>query len=283
MASRIREADPRQAEILANQVGLDRPGTKGVVSPGQRRTTFSADSPEVAADKKGISRSAVMRASYLSHDRLDIQFACKELARHMNSPREIHYDELKRLVRYLIQCPRLIMSFPREQPSSTLQMMVDSDWAGCLDTRRSTSCTVAMLGSACIMSASTTQSLQALSSGEAEFYACVKGASTGLGLVSLAADFGVALKLRLRTDSSASIGISERKGAGRIRHIATRTLWLQHHIARGAIDIRKVLGTVNPADLGTKHLDGNKIAPLLALVSQRTAVGRPTGAPRALL
>ena len=41
---------------------------------------------EMLVVKKGIYRSAVMRVSYLSHDRLDIQFACKELARHMNSP-----------------------------------------------------------------------------------------------------------------------------------------------------------------------------------------------------
>ena len=140
-----------------------------------------------------------------------------------------------------------------------------------------------MLGSACLMSTSTTQSIQALSSGEAEFYSSVKGASTGLGLVSLAADFGVALGLRLRIESSASISICNRKGAGRIRHISTRTLWLQHHVAKGAIDIAKIDGKVNPADLGTKHLDGNKIGPLLALVGQRTAKGRPTNAPKALI
>ena len=50
-----------------------------------------------------------------------------------------------------------------------------------------------------------------------------------------------------------------------------------------ATEIRKVLGTVNPADLGTKHLDGNKITPLLAICGQRTATGRPKGAPKALI
>ena len=277
------EADPRHIEILANQVGLDRPGTKGVVSPGLKRTILSADSPELPTTARGVYRSAAMRANYLAHDRLDIQFACKELARHMNSPRAVHFEELKRLVRYLLHAPRLIMSFPREAPSSTLIQLVDSDWAGCLDTRRSTGCSVAMLGSACLMTTSTTQSLQALSSGEAEFYSSVRGASLGLGLVSLAADFGVVLKLRLRIDASASIGVCNRKGAGRIRHIATRTLWLQHHVARGAIEISKIEGTVNSADLGTKHLDGNKIGPLLQLVNMRTATGRPKGAPKTLL
>ena len=102
-------------------------------------------------------------------------------------------------------------------------------------------------------------------------------------LVSLVADFGIALKLRLRVDSSASIGACSRKGAGRIRHISTRTLRLQHHAARGAIEISKIEGSVNPADLGTKHLDGNKIGPLLDLCGHRRASGRPDGAPRALI
>ena len=87
-----------------------------------------------------------------------------------------------------------------------------------------------MHGSHCIKSWSSNQSVIAISSGEAEFYSSVKGASTGLGLVSLAADFGVALKFKLKIDSSASIGICNRKGVGRIRHISTRTLCLQHHV-----------------------------------------------------
>ena len=102
-------------------------------------------------------------------------------------------------------------------------------------------------------------------------------------MVSLAADFGVVLKLKLRIDSSASIGVCNRKGAGKIRHIAVRTLWLQHHVASGAIEIAKIDGKVNPADLGTKHLEGNKIEPLLTLAGQRRAKGRPSGAPKALL
>ena len=120
-------------------------------------------------------------------------------------------------------------------------------------------------------------------SGEAEFYSTVKGAAIGLGLFSLVVDFGVVLKLRFRIDSSASIGVCNRKGAGRIRHISTRTLWLQHHVARGAIEISKIEGTVNSADLGTKHLEGNKLGPLLRLVSMRIAIGRPAGAPKTLI
>ena len=119
--------------------------------------------------------------------------------------------------------------------------------------------------------------------GEAALHSSVKGALAYLGLISLAADFGVALKLKLKMDSSANIGICSRKGAGSIRHIATRRLWLQHHVSPGAIDVSKIDGKVNPADRGTKHLQGNQIAPLLAIIGQRTEVGRLAGAPKALI
>ena len=55
------------------------------------------------------------------------------------------------------------------------------------------------------------------------------------------------------------IGIASRRGAGRIRHIATPTLWLQRAVSDGKILISKVPGDQNPADLGTKHLDRKTI------------------------
>ena len=55
-------------------------------------------------------------------------------------------------------------------------------------------------------------------------------------------------------DASAGIGIAQRRGAGRIRHIATPTLWLQKAVSEGKVKVGKVPGTENPADLGTKYV-----------------------------
>ena len=96
----------------------------------------------------------------------------------------------------------------------------------------------------------------ALSSGESEFYAAVKSSAIGLGFVSLFADMGVSFEspCDVRIDASACLGIAARRGAGRIRHIATPTLWLQQAVHEKRINVCKVLGTANPADLGTKHV-----------------------------
>ena len=63
----------------------------------------------------------------------------------------------------------------------------------------------------------------------------------------------------VRIDASARRGIAVRRGAGRIRHIATPTLWVQKVTQEGKVNITKIPGVSTPADLGTKHLDGGSI------------------------
>ena len=59
----------------------------------------------------------------------------------------------------------------------------DRNWAGDKISRKSTSGGIAFLGSHCLKSWSSNQTIIALSSAEAELYALLKGASQSLGLV----------------------------------------------------------------------------------------------------
>ena len=115
-----------------------------------------------------------------------------------------------------------------------------------------------MIGSHPIKSYSTTQSVIALSSGEAEYYGMVKGGSLGLGIRSLAADLGVKANINLITDSTAAIGIASRKGLGKVRHIEVNQLWLQEKVNKGDLEIEKIAGEDNLADILTKHVEGSK-------------------------
>ena len=91
-------------------------------------------------------------------------------------------------------------------------MWVDTDFAGCKRTRRSTDGGVITLGEHVIESCSLTQAIVALSSGQAQYYGMVKGASMAPGIRSMLVDLGVILKMRLRTDASAAKGIASRRG-----------------------------------------------------------------------
>ena len=103
---------------------------------------------------------------------------------------------------------------------------MDSDWAGCTATRRSTNGGCIMVGDLCVKAWSTTQKVVALSSGEAEYYAAVQRASEGLVFLAGCADLGIwndgMVSLRVLTDSSACKGICQRTGLGKIRHLRWR-------------------------------------------------------------
>ena len=101
---------------------------------------------------------------------------------------------------------------------------------------------------------SKTQSLTALSSGESEFYAALKSSAEGLGMLAMLKDYGFVTRGQVFGDASAALGIINRKGFGRTRHIDTGLLWIQETAAAKRLQFTKVLGTINPADLMTKYL-----------------------------
>ena len=137
-----------------------------------------------------------------------------------------------------------------------------------------------MIGAHVIRTWSSTQPSVTLSSGEAEFYGLVKAAGAGLGHQSIMLDFGLKTPVRVWTDSSAAIGISTRSGLGKLRHLETHTLWVQEKVRTGAIEVRKVRGDVNPADLFTKHLPSrDKIHQLVKLFGCEYRAGRSEAAP----
>ena len=57
-------------------------------------------------------------------------------------------------------------------------------------------------------------------------------------------------------DSTAAIGICGRDGLGKLRHIDTQCLWTQQWLRDKTVELRKVRGDSNPADIFTKHLIG---------------------------
>ena len=277
------EGDPRHAEILAFTMGLTMKSNT-VSSPGVKPKNVASSAPELDEANRTKYRSVTMRMAYLAQDRPDLQYTCKELARKMQSPNEDDMTALKRAVRYVIGVPRVVVRFVRQRRRAHLDVYSDSDAAGCIRTRKSTSSTIVMHGDHCIRTSSTTQGVIALSSGEAEFYALVKGSSIGIGSIAIAADMGMMdMSLRVHTDATAGKGIAQRIGAGKVRHIHTPALWVQKAVADGRVKLLKVLGTENPADAGTKYLDRKMLWTALNRIGVFSITGRSAIAPMAQL
>ena len=75
-------------------------------------------------------------------------------------------------------------------------------------------------------------------------------------------------------DSSAALGVVNRKGAGRLRHVRVGKLWVQEVQDNGDLRFRKVKGTENPADVITKYLPNHEIQKYLKMVGMDTRGGR---------
>ena len=118
------------------------------------------------------------------------------------------------------------------------------------------------------------QAIVAKSSGEAELYAVVRGATEALGMATLARDLGRKVNIQLHVDAMAAKGMIERKGLSKVRHLDVNILWLQEQCARKILPVRKVAGEENVADLMTKHLVSPKIRKNVAGLNLRFADGR---------
>eukprot|EP00974_Lingulodinium_polyedra_P076438 7397409-Lingulodinium_polyedra.AAC.1 len=91
-----------------------------------------------------------------------------------------------------------------------------------------------------------------MSSGEAELYALVRGATQTKGLMAMAKDYDLKLEGRLHTDATAAIGMAFRRGLGKTRHIDVQYLWIQEEVDKGGLSVHKVPTKQNPADMFTK-------------------------------
>ena len=251
------EADPRHHELVIAGLGLK--NGKPAVTPGvSGQCDIRDEKDDTNPLLKGVDATAYRaisaRLNFLAQDRADLQYSVKEASRWMSAPRTQDWEVLRRIGRYLLYKPRSTVFYKWQKQPNELTIFTDTDWAGCKTTRRSTSGGVILHGDHMIKSYSKMQNLVSLSSAEAELYGVVRASSEALGCQSLARDLGCTRSIRVYADASAALGIVHRKGLGKVRHLDTSTLWVQQAAYSKKISYDKVLGTLNPADMMTKHL-----------------------------
>ena len=93
-------------------------------------------------------------------------------------------------------------------------------------------------------------------------------------------DVGVQMGGEIWGDAQAALGIINRNGLGKTRHIQTGLLWIQQVSAQKRLSFGKVLGKENPADLFTKHLDCNTMGQHLKRLKCELTEGRANEAPK---
>jgi hypothetical protein len=258
---------------------------KPSVTPGSetlKRTTLESEEP-VDADTHKLYRRMVGKLLWLTNVRNDIMFAVKELSRGLQQPTLMHMNKLKHLLRYLAGTRTLAETLrPNRQllldPTKTaidINTFVDSDWAGCSSTRKSTSgCALFILG-VNLCGISRTQQTIALSSGEAELYAIGLGVSESLYVRTLLLESKLCSKcnITVHTDSTAGKSMASRHGLSRkTKHVQLRFLFVQELVLSGQVRLKKVPGVNNPSDIFTKYVSSdtlNRRLPTLGYFSHR--------------
>ena len=219
---------------------------------------------------------SLLESVTLSQDLPDLKFAAMQVSCAMASPTVRDSERVKRIGRYLAGRPRAKCWF-RWQQSGELEAYSEADWGGDKITRRLVSGAVMMRGGHCLNVWTKKQQVVSLSSAESELYAAVKTASEGLGVQSVTKDLGILCGMNLHLGASATMGLVNRRGLGKAKHVDMQNLWIQEASKSGRFVKKKVGTSVNPADLTTKPLPKPKIEQLMSLMGYEFVKGE-TGA-----
>ena len=230
------------------------PGTpgQGIVRPNEGE---EIQDPKV----QSRYRSGVGMLMYLiKHSRPDISNAVRELTKVLGKATPTAYKEMLRCIKFVIDSKdKGLRMKPRKGPWK-LTVYSDSDWAGDKDNRKSVSSYMIFLNDALIAWKSRAQSLTALSSSEAEFYACAEAVKEVPFIAQILMSLGIKIELPVNVwiDNVGAIFMSENQTTSpRTRHMDCRWWFVSDLREQGLIKIQFVRTEDNVSDIGTKNVN----------------------------
>ena len=144
--------------------------------------------------------------------RPDISFVVGMLGRYQSNPGLDHWKAAKKVLRYLQGTKNHMLIYRRSNQLEVIGYS-DSDYAGCIDTRKSTFGYIFLLAGGAISWKSAKQSVIAASTMEAEFVACFEATIQGLWLRNFISRLGVvdsiSKPLKIYCDNSAAVFFSK--------------------------------------------------------------------------
>jgi len=193
---------------------------------------------------------------YLAATRPDLMYVLSLISRFMNCPTELHMNAIKRVLRYLNGTTDLGILYKRNG-TEKLEAYTDSDYAGDLDDRKSTSGYVFMLSSGAVSWSSKKQPVVTLSTTEAEFIAAASCACQGVWMRRILEKLGHTQlgSITMYCDNSSTIKLSKNPVLhGRSKHIDVRFHFLRDLTKDGTLELVHCRSQNQIADIMTKPL-----------------------------
>jgi ATP-binding cassette subfamily B (MDR/TAP) protein 1 len=260
---RLRLSQKAYVEKILEKFGMEK--AKPVGSPFASHFKLSkTQAPKTVEERESMAdipyASAVGSLVYaMVCTRPDIVQGVGVVSRYMSDPGKEHWNGVKWLLRYLRGSSDRCIEYGGMDLK--LDGYCDADYAGDIDSRRSTSGYIFTLGGGAISWRSKLQDTVALSTTEAEYVAAAEAAKELLWLKAFLLELGVSFeKYLIHCDSQSAIHLSENDAF----HARTKHVDVKHHAirrwqSRNELKLVKIDTRSNPADMLTKPVPLEKV------------------------
>ena len=190
--------------------------------------------------------------------RPDIAFVVGMLGRYQSNPGLDHWRAAKKVMRYLQGTKDYMLIFGYTDSLEVVGYS-DADFAGCVDSRKSTSGYIFMLADGAVSWRSAKQSLIATSTMKADFVSCFEATSHGVWLKSFISGLRlvntISRPLRIFCDNSAAVFFAKNNKSGsRSKHIDIKYLAIRERVKDNKIVIEHISIELMIADPLTKGM-----------------------------
>ncbi|KAL5548769.1 hypothetical protein UlMin_004000 [Ulmus minor] len=203
-----------------------------------------------------LYRSTVGALQYILFTRPDIAFSVNKVCQFMHKPTEVHWQAVKRILRYLAGTINHGICF-NATPNTTLTAFTDADYASSPDDRRSTGGFCVYLGDNLVSWSCSKQKVVSRSSTESEYRAVANTVAELIWLISLLSELQI-------TSSSLPMVYCDNLSAtyltaNPILHAQTKHVEVDHHFIREKVQdnilgVEHVPAEEQIADIFTKPL-----------------------------
>ena len=244
-----------QQRYINKMMQLFEPIQRKVATPLQSglRSHLPGDSPTTDPTTHERLLGSILYVAVAT--RPDIAFACSYLARFSTDPRRVHYDQLLRVLQFLVNTVDYVIVFDK---NDEFKGFADASLESCKKTGKSTTGYVLFYAGGPVLWRSFLQTVVASSTGEAEHMALSPLCKEVIFASQLCAEVELPAKVPVLIfdDSEPAIAM----GTGLTKR--SRSIRLSFHnvrdcVATNTVTIEKVSGKTNPADILTKSLSAD--------------------------
>ncbi|KAH9689148.1 Integrase catalytic domain-containing protein [Citrus sinensis] len=219
--------------------------------------------PRNEAERKEMSRvpyaSAVGSLMFtMICTRPDIAQAVGAVSRYMANPGGEHWIAVKRILRYIRGTSDVVLCYRGSE--FTIRGYVDSDFAGDLDKRKSTTGYVFTLAGAVVSWVSKLQTVVALSTTEAEYMAATQACKEAIWMQRLLEELGHKQeKIYVFCDNQSALHIARNLAFhSKTKHIGVQCHFVREVVEDESVDLQKIHTKENLADVLTKSINADK-------------------------